>query len=60
VSEAEPHEPKSVVTVVPPNDGLGREDRIALHLALRESIEEMKAGRTRDAAEVLASMRSLR
>ena len=56
-----PVEPKQgVVATVPDDDGLGREERIALHLALRESIEQMKAGLTTDARDTIKLLRSFR
>jgi len=41
-------------------DDLDDEDRAELHAALRESIEEMKAGKTIDGAEALAELRAHR
>ena len=56
-----------VVELVPFDDTLahgaddsGDEDRAELHAALRESIEEMKAGNTIDGAQALAELRAHR
>lgn len=48
-----------VVYLVPfVDDGLGDEDRAALHDALRESIEQMNRGQLIDADEALAELRA--
>jgi hypothetical protein len=41
-------------------DYLDEDDRRALHESLRESIRQMKAGQTLDAAVALADLRALR
>jgi hypothetical protein len=41
-------------------DGLDEEERARLHEALHESIEQMKAGQTIDAAQALADLRAHR
>jgi hypothetical protein len=41
-------------------DGLDEGERARLHEALHESIEQMKAGQTIDAAEALADLRAHR
>jgi hypothetical protein len=41
-------------------DYLDEDDRRALHESLRESIRQMKAGQTLDAAEALADLRAHR
>ena len=42
------------------SDGLDEGERARLHEALQESIEQMKAGQTIDAAEALADLRTHR
>jgi hypothetical protein len=42
------------------SDGLDEGERARLHEALHESIEQMKAGQTIDAAEALADLRTHR
>lgn len=50
-----------VVYLVPVlDDGLDDTERAALHDALLESIEQMKAGRLIDADDALAELRALR
>ena len=39
-------------------DDLDAEERAALHESIREGIEDMEAGRTFDASEVIAELRS--
>lgn len=39
-------------------DDLDDEERAQLHAAIREGIDDMKAGRTYDAAEVIAELRT--
>ncbi len=41
-------------------DGLDEDERARLHEALHESVEQMKAGQTIDAAEALVELRSHR
>ena len=50
----------TVLHVMPVNDGddLDDEERAELHAAIREGIADMKAGRTHDAAEVIAELRA--
>jgi hypothetical protein len=50
----------TVLQVVPltDTDELDDAERAELHAALREGIADMKAGRTHDAAEVLAELRA--
>jgi predicted transcriptional regulator len=42
----------------PEGDDLDAEERAQLHAAIQEGLDDMKAGRTYDAAEVIAELRA--
>jgi hypothetical protein len=43
---------------VPDVDDLNDDERVELHAAIREGLEDVEAGRTVDAAEVIAELRA--
>ncbi len=49
-----------ILDVADHGDDLDEEERARLHEALREGIDQMKAGQTLDAAEALADLRAHR